>query len=66
MKKLKGLGKDRYFFFTINFPFKSDKMQSEFNYGFSISEEKNDIVKEEGDVIFNIMNTFRVVGIQNR
>lgn len=41
-------------------------MQSEFNYGFSISEEKNDIVKEEGDVIFNIMNTFRVVGIQNR
>ena len=59
--KIKKEGKDSErtaFFFTANFKYKHDKMEAKYDYGFYVNPEES--AKAEGDVLFNIMNTFKV------
>jgi hypothetical protein len=46
------------FFFTVNFPFQAEKMETKHDYGFYINPDES--MKPEGDVLFNIMNSFKV------
>lgn len=46
--------------FTINFP-SQEKLDPINDYGYYINPDQS--TKEEGDVVFNILNTFKVVNI---
>ena len=54
--------KDKTILFTINFPYDYNKLNPAENNGFYICQDADDEVKKQGDVLFNIMSSFKLSG----
>jgi hypothetical protein len=52
--------KQNTFVFTVNFPYDYSKLNTEENKGFYIYKEATPEIKKKGDVIFNIMSSFKL------
>jgi hypothetical protein len=62
MKSINKNNKGKTFLFTVNFPYSPDNLNSAENNGFYICKNPDAEVKKKGDVLFNIMSSFKLEG----